>query len=63
MQRVQPFWVQNEKNNTIFTVSKIEAMRKLNNPTATSFAELCLTIVNDGIVIKTQKPFTLSLSL
>ena len=44
-------------------VSKIQAMRKLNNPTATSFAELCLTINNDGIVIKIQKPFTLSLSL
>ena len=42
-------------------------MKKLNNPTTTLFAGLFLTILtfhsaclNDGIVIKIKKPFTLS---
>ena len=39
-------------------------MRKLNNPTATSFAAFFLildsTCLNDSILIKIKKPFTLS---
>ena len=58
----------NSKNyNTIFTVSKIQTIRKL-NPTTTSFAGLFLTVVrltclNDNIIVKIKKPFTLSFFL
>ena len=44
-------------------VSKIHTMRKLSNPTTTSFAGLFLTIVRFNlfsIIIKIRKPFTLS---
>ena len=37
-------------NNTIFTVPKIQAMRKLNNPTTTSFAGLFLTVVRFNLL-------------
>ena len=30
-----------KNSNTMFTVSKIQAVRKLNNPTTTSFVGLC----------------------
>ena len=53
------------KNNNIYTVSKIQTVRKLNNPTTTLFGALSLTVVrfnflNDSIVIKIKKPFTIS---
>ena len=37
-------------NNTIFTVPKIQAMRKLNNPTTTSFTGLFLTVVRFNLL-------------
>ena len=42
---VQPFWVRIEKKQTIFTVSKIQTMRKLNNLTTTSLTGLFFTVV------------------
>ena len=51
VQYVQAFWVQNWKNNsTIFMVSEIQAVRKLNNPTTTSFAGFFLTIVRSNLL-------------
>ena len=45
VQHVQPFWVQNwKKNNTIFTVSEIQTMRKLNNPTTTTITGFFLVV-------------------
>ena len=50
---VQLFWVQTEKkknNNTISTISKIQTMKILNNPTTTSLAVLFLTVVRFNLL-------------
>ena len=39
-----------KNNNTIFTVSKIQTMKKLNNPMTTLFTELFLTIVRFNLL-------------
>ena len=40
----------NWKNNTIFMVSKIQTMIKLNNPSTTTFARLFLTVVRFNLL-------------
>ena len=40
----------NWKNNTTFTVSTIQTMKKLNNPTTTSFAGLFLIVVRFNLL-------------
>ena len=52
-----------KNNNTIVTVSKIQTMRKLSNPSTTSLpgsflSYLDSTCLNDSIVIKIKEPFT-----
>ena len=54
----------NLKNNNIFTVSKIQTMRKLNNPTTTPIAgfflpQLDSPCLNDSIVNKETLEMTL----
>ena len=39
-----------KNNNTMFTISKTQAMRKLNNPTTTSFAGLFFTVVRFNLL-------------
>ena len=38
------------RNNNIFMISKIQTMRKLNNPTITPFAVLFLTLVRFNLL-------------